>query len=566
MEPTSKLAYHLALSDAPELIVRGTLEKAPLAEFLVRALDERLEGTLILQAPDSQKHALLFLRGAAAKAKLADTPVYLSEVLVELGIVERSLAISTQKRAQASGMHHGTVLFEEGHLDQTALFVALREQLRRQVLVLCDLPASTAFGLYKANYLANWGPVAEWRVKPLPLVWRALADHVPEERRALALERLGGHMLRVRFESPVSRYAMTREELSIVNMLRAKPQTLSELESCGIASSDQVRRVVCALFVSRQLEGSARQGQPVGHAEPPESPNSMPPPDIRAARASITAPRAPRLPGMDAPPPSTRTSVPVGGTAPPQSPPQVDESLAQTAFREAVMEWEANPPPTLYDMLGVPREADSAALQRAFFQLARQWHPDKLPAALVDLKPTVTRIFARMSEAHQILSDPKRRPEYDQKLKEAAPDEQGQVAAIIEAVASFQKAEVLLKKRDLHAALEEATRALEGDPTQADYLALHTWIRSQIGNGKLDEHIVDLGRAVDMQPNNVRALWYRGQLLKRAGREPLAMKDFRAILEVKPNHVDAKRELHVYDLRRKTDPKQTGFLNKLLKK
>ena len=62
-----------------------------------------------------------------------------------------------------------------------------------------------------------------------------------------------------------------------------------------------------------------------------------------------------------------------------------------------------------YAALGVPRNADAAAIKKAYRQLARDLHPDKNPGnADAEAK------FKDVSEAYDVLSDVKRRGEYDE--------------------------------------------------------------------------------------------------------------------------------------------------------
>lgn len=61
-----------------------------------------------------------------------------------------------------------------------------------------------------------------------------------------------------------------------------------------------------------------------------------------------------------------------------------------------------------YEVLGVPREADSAELKRAYRRLAMELHPDRRPGD----KESENR-FKEASEAYQVLSDPQKRAMYD---------------------------------------------------------------------------------------------------------------------------------------------------------
>jgi molecular chaperone DnaJ len=60
-----------------------------------------------------------------------------------------------------------------------------------------------------------------------------------------------------------------------------------------------------------------------------------------------------------------------------------------------------------YEVLGVPRDADQKAIKDAFRQLALRYHPDR------NKEPGAEERFKAIAEAYAVLSDPKRRAEYD---------------------------------------------------------------------------------------------------------------------------------------------------------
>ncbi|MFL4987062.1 MAG: DnaJ domain-containing protein, partial [Microvirga sp.] len=62
-----------------------------------------------------------------------------------------------------------------------------------------------------------------------------------------------------------------------------------------------------------------------------------------------------------------------------------------------------------YAALGVPQDADASAIKKAYRQLARDLHPDKNPG-----NTEAANRFKEVSEAYDVLSDPKRRGEYDE--------------------------------------------------------------------------------------------------------------------------------------------------------
>ena len=62
-----------------------------------------------------------------------------------------------------------------------------------------------------------------------------------------------------------------------------------------------------------------------------------------------------------------------------------------------------------YEILGVKKNASAAELKKAFRKLARKYHPDINPS-----DKTAESKFKEMNEAYEILSDPKKREQYDQ--------------------------------------------------------------------------------------------------------------------------------------------------------
>ncbi|MCD8120907.1 MAG: molecular chaperone DnaJ [Clostridiales bacterium] len=62
-----------------------------------------------------------------------------------------------------------------------------------------------------------------------------------------------------------------------------------------------------------------------------------------------------------------------------------------------------------YEVLGVPKDADDAALKKAYRVLAKKYHPDANPG-----DAEAERKFKEASEAYSVLSDPDKRRQYDQ--------------------------------------------------------------------------------------------------------------------------------------------------------
>jgi curved DNA-binding protein CbpA len=319
------------------------------------------------------------------------------------------------------------------------------------------------------------------------------------------------------------------------------------------------------------------------HRAATPAPSSAPPQSGPGGPSSAPAPVTPASPA------AARSPLKVGAAAA-AAPGATDATAALRAELDAIFERIGG---SHYEVLGVPNDAPVSVIQNAFFALAKKWHPDRLRSDLADVKDQATRVFARISEASQTLSDSTKRREYDQQLGSSeGQDEAEQVHKVLKATSAFQKAEVLLKRGNLALAEKEALIAFENDPTQADHVALHVWIQSQKPGADVNGLAAELEKAVKVEPNNLRVRWYRGQLLKRMGRLREAVHDFRFIIERDPRHTDAHREVRLYAMRsggrppsdppsrksltppdsahgrvRSTPPaKPGGLLNKLFKK
>jgi len=523
---------------------QGSLEATPLGHLLVYGLDRMLTGTLVLEEPSGKRHAIYFEAGGPSKAKIQDPILFLGRVLVEQKAITDQVYDSTLVQALERGQLHGQVLVEHGYIDEHALREGLREQLSRQVLWMFSLAPDTLFGYYdRQNFLEHWGAEGV-RAKPLSLIWRGVREYAHAGHMADVLERFGDQPILLHVDAPIRRFRFDRREQSVIDVLRAKPQPLSELLGRGLADPAYVRRLVYAMIITRQLESGIPGVEPIGVDEAPSSSRlpvavALPLPPEQAAGHPFA--------NLGSQPPSQSVAA------------KAIESPELAAFKAEIRERAANGGADYYELLGVAADAIAPVIQAAFFQLAKKWHPDRLGPDLADVRDLATKVFARMSEAHQILSDPSRRKEYDELRKDGAgsAEEQEQVQRVLRAATAFQKAEVLMKRNNSVAALEEARKAVELDPSQADYIALLAWVESTQLNSNLEEILARIEKAQRLEPNNTRIRWYRGSILKRLGKNAKAVGDFRFIVENDPRHLDAQREIRLYEMR-KAEQRRTG--------
>jgi tetratricopeptide (TPR) repeat protein len=132
--------------------------------------------------------------------------------------------------------------------------------------------------------------------------------------------------------------------------------------------------------------------------------------------------------------------------------------------------------------------------------------------------------------------------------------------------AHYDAAREHVQRQQFEAAAPLARKASEEDSGNAEYLALHAWLRAQLGELQNPEQaaliVAALDRAALKDRESVSIRFYRGQVLNRLGREEEAQRDFRFVLRREPGHVDAARELRLHEMRKRAE-KRPSLLAKL---
>jgi curved DNA-binding protein CbpA len=604
----------------PEPSAQGTLAKTPLPHLLIYALERQLSGTIELSAPDGDGGTILVIDGQPTKARTSRPSSYLGRVLLELGFLNDEQLNSTLRQLSEQKRLHGQILLEAGLINEEQLELGLRAQLVRKMQSLVHLPPDTVFNYYDAfDGLASYGGDGHVGIDPFPIVWAAIREEPPWEHVHAALTKIGGAGIALTAAAETARFAFDKCERATGALLRARPYRLHELTGAGLLQPRLAQLLSYCLLVTKQVELVRESLLPpqsptpnpagVGEVEPPssrrmragteppqspaqvarlqlaqreikarpvveETSDHLPPDDRRTPPPKVSPVALPRrsptgdvhtkptVPAMDAVKDPSPTPPPVPAparSAPAELSPELAARKKEILVRAAAIDGE-----DYFQMLGVSEDAEPAVVQKAFFTLAKTWHPDRVPAALTDVKEHCARVFSRLSEANQTLSDLQKRSRYKTLLKDGAKgaDESKEVARIVEAATNFQKAEVFLKRNDLTQAEEFCRKAIAGDDKQADYHALLAWLVSMKPDKQNDSAtetlIVDLARAISMNKMCERAYFYRGMLLKRVKKDEHAVKDFRRAFELNPRNIDAQREVRIFEMRRGSMPSPGG--------
>jgi curved DNA-binding protein CbpA len=543
----------------PAPTASGTLAATPLGHLLIHALDRRLTGSMVFEEPDHRKHAVYFVAGAPAAARTGTTVAALGALAVEHGALGAERIEPALEAAVLAGKRLGELLVEWAVFDEVTLEALLHEQVVRRVQHIRGLAPDTAYGYYEGrNFLERAGGPKE-ACPALPLIWQVMRLTPDHGRAKETLARLHGVPLRFHSDAPLAHFELGPGERAVVDVVRAKPQPLAELAARDLVEPTLLERLIYTLLLLRQFD-VGNGTQPIGAERRSLSPFGGSQVSTANVRVSASAPPGNARVSVPAPAANSRVSIPAAAPPvvaeidlPPSAPsrPPVEDSLRREA-RERSQALKQS----YYDVLGVPGDAPNAVIAAAYFQLAKRWHPDRLDAEHADLRDVAVRLFARISEAHQVLTDPDQRKQYDELVKngEGDAEEQEHVQRLLRAATNFQKAQVMLKRNNVAGAEEAARAALSDAPDEADHIALVAWLEAGKPGANVETHLRELNRAAKLEESNLRVRWLRGQLLKRLGRDRQALEDFRLIVERDPRHVDAQRELRLFEMQRGRRP------------
>jgi curved DNA-binding protein CbpA len=226
--------------------------------------------------------------------------------------------------------------------------------------------------------------------------------------------------------------------------------SLAKLEALGLIVFDGAPAPTAPLSGTAPIAGRTSSVQirtAAAASSIPSRPNVAPPPP--ASRPNVAPPPISRpnvVSPVAAPPPISRPNVvrPVAAaastsamTAAPiaSAPPKAAAAGQLTAEEQAMLDEDVDLEPELrrrvldahrdldrkdyYALLGIEESADRKGIKRAYYELAAAFHPDRyFRKRLGSFKGRMEAVFAKLTLAHDALSDKQRRGEYNAYLSE----------------------------------------------------------------------------------------------------------------------------------------------------
>ncbi len=235
--------------------------------------------------------------------------------------------------------------------------------------------------------------------------------------------------------------------------------------------------------------------------------------------------------------------------------PKAPEASGRTLAAQVVDACDALPKQSHYEVLGVARGARPSEILAAYFRLAKLYHPDAHhQPGLEHHKARLEALFARVTEAHRVISNPALRVAYDQALDAHAP------AAKVRAVPAPEAAPPASDPERITQLLDQADQALAGaQPLKALSLASDA-LRGAAGPARRRGHLLkarallqgaetrkaaeeELKRTLEEDPGHAEAHFLLGTIYRDGGAAALAAVCFRRALAMRPRYPEANAAL-----------------------
>jgi len=422
----------------------GELESTPLPRVILALAEKRFDGVLTLRN-DSRERRFLFQHGApvATESNLASDS--LSHYLARASKLSRTEVRKVLSWTGHRGGHEGLAIVGLRLMEPASLFEAMKDHLGQAL--------RETFGWRRGQYQTESDPapderLAPFRSDPLLLVQEGLEAYWDVERLFDALR-----SDLAQFPSPqpaLPRILARLQPESDFDPTRwAATQSLAE----NLADTRLSPRCLATLWVLKEC-GALRL---------------LAAPDTRGRCADTFSWEPLEIELV------TQTPEDSPGPSRPNQRGDVFEK-GPGDLREEIRRIQESSPGELdhYRLLGVDRNSPPAGLRKAYLRAAKRYHPDTLASrGLENLAHEAAQVFARITEAYEVLGEPKRRKDYDAGLR----GEHAEVEAdrIAHAEVCYRKAEVLLRMGNFSEAVQYLRRSVDLWPQEPAFHSALGW-------------------------------------------------------------------------------------------
>jgi len=440
-----------------ELELQGNFLSHPFAELIAEIAQERLTGSLRLSDKD-KKCVVYFKSGLIVFAVSNSRASRLFSMVLQRGKIKNEDLAKIPNFV--NDFEFAAFLQDEKYLDKQEcdrLFVEQIEDIIVDILMWTD---------------------GNWTFSSLARIRDGLAFQVDTTRllidygRTLAVDKmlLRFRSLRESFsfsENSSRNTALTPEEAFVLSRANATSITAQDLVSVTAMSEPKALQLIYTLWLGGLLERDAWQ----------QAFSKVVTGAMRNAKLEIR--REAKVPVLAASENAEKESAAVSsGTEDKGNASKGEEqTLTVEEYLKRIEDAE-----THYDILGVDPKADLDELKRAYFFLAKNFHPDRFHADGGPMLKRIQNAFTTLAQAHETLKNQESREVYDYRIRKELLDREKREAAgnagktslqSEQAELNFDRGFSLLMENEADAAVPFLARAVHFAPNNARYHAYY---------------------------------------------------------------------------------------------
>ncbi|MBI1950973.1 MAG: DnaJ domain-containing protein [Acidobacteria bacterium] len=266
----------------------------------------------------------------------------------------------------------------------------------------------------------------------------------------------------------------------------------------------------------------------------PQSSPAAAPRAVRKGASPSAAPRPAARPMATRPPTPPRRVTSIIERVRPSATPDLEAEMLQRFERLRDQD--------LYQVLGVVSSANADEVRRAYYTLAKQFHPDKFIRE--ELKSKAEKVFAHITEAYSTLTnlETRRRYDEDQTIRKSAREPEKKVDPGVVAHINFKHGKDRFDRGKIGEAVTFLQNACDQDPSKAEHFHFLAIAQSKNPRWKKDAEENFL-KAIEKDPTSAEIYAHLGSLYARGGLHSKARDMFKNALKWDPGCQEAQEGL-----------------------